>query len=66
MLTKNSSTYSRTSVARTLITRLPRPFRTPSRVPNQENLITADSILFGMGDFLFTIDNGMLRILLDL
>ena len=54
--------YSRTSVARTLMARLPQLLRTRSRVPNKKNPTAADIIVFGiiLGDFLSYIDNGML------
>ena len=46
--------YSRTSVARTLMARLPRLFRTRYLVPNK-NIIAADIVVFLdiSGDFLF-------------
>ena len=51
------SNYSKTSVTRTLMARLPRPFRTRSRVPNEKNHIAADINVFGIlsGDFLFLL-----------
>ena len=39
--------YSRTSVARTPMARLPRLFRTRSWVPNIKNTIAADMTVFG-------------------
>ena len=58
--------HSRTSVAQTLVARLPRLFRIRSSVPNKNNPIPAGVIVFGMiwGDFLFYIDNDMLCVLI--
>ena len=49
--------YSKSSVARTLITRSQRPFRTRYRIPNKKNPIAAGIYLFGIisGDFLFIL-----------
>ena len=41
-------TYSGTSVARTLMARLPRLFRSHPSVPNRKNPIAADIIVFGI------------------
>ena len=48
-------------VARTLMARLPRIFRTCSQVSNKNNLTDADIIVFGiiLGNCLFYTDNGM-------
>ena len=53
-------------MARTLIARVPRLFRTRSCVPNQNCPITADMIVSGIisDDLLFYIDNGMLCVLI--
>ena len=59
--------YSRTSVARTLMARLPWLFQTPSRAltVTKENPIAVHIFVFGiiLGDLLFYIDNGMMFVL---
>ena len=47
-------------MARTLMARLPRLFRTRSLARNKTNPIATDIIVFGInsGEFLFYIDNG--------
>ena len=54
--------YSRTSVARTLMARLPRLFRTRSRVPKKNSFVCRFWII--LCDFLFYIENGMLYVLI--
>ena len=60
--------YSRTSMARTPMARLPRLFQTRSCVPRKKNPIAADIIIYGIikGDFLCYIDNGMLCVLIKI
>ena len=56
--------YSRTSVARTLMARLPPLFRTGSWAPYKKHPIAADIIVFGIfAWFSFYIDNGILCVL---
>ena len=54
--------YSRTSMARTLMARLPRLFRTRSSVPWKKSHSCIFRIIYG--DFLFYIENGILYVLI--
>ena len=59
----STETYSRTSVARTLMAHLPRLFRTCSWVSWKKNPIAADVGSFRV-IFLFYVENGILCVLI--